>query len=54
MKFIEHGYEELYDTPHNPHEIDNLVNNPTYKKQLKEIRKKYLQLNKKYGAFTLP
>ena len=49
MKFIEHDYEELYDILHDPHEIDNLVNNPNYKNQLKEMRKKYLKLNKKYA-----
>ena len=49
MKFIEHNYEELYDILHDPHEIDNLVNNPNYKNQLKEMRKKYLKLNKKYA-----
>ena len=50
MKYIEHGYEELYDILHDPHEIDNLVKNPNYKNQLNEMRKKYSKLSKKYGA----
>jgi arylsulfatase A-like enzyme len=50
MKYIEHGYEELYDILHDPHEIDNLVNNPNYKNQLNEMRKKYSKLSKKFGA----
>jgi hypothetical protein len=49
MKDIEHGYEELYDILHDPHEIDNLVKNPNYKNQLNEMRKKYSIMSKKYG-----
>ena len=49
MKYIEHGYEELYDILHDPHEIDNLVKNPNYKNQLNEMRKKYSIMSKKYG-----
>jgi trehalose-6-phosphate synthase len=50
MKYIEHGYEELYDILHDPHEIENLVKNPNYQIQLKEMRKKYSRLSKKFGA----
>ena len=50
MKFIEHGYEELYDILHDPHEIENLVKDPKYKNQLNEMRKKYSRLSKKFGA----
>lgn len=41
MKYIEHGYEELFDTKYDPHEIDNLAGNPKYKKILDEMRRRY-------------
>ncbi len=50
MKFIEHNYEELFDIPHDPHELDNLTGNPSYSKKLKEMRKLFAELRKKYGS----
>lgn len=47
MKYIEHGYEELYDIKRNPHETTNLANNPKYQKQLKDLRQRYADLKKK-------
>ncbi len=50
MKFIEHDYEELFDIPHDPHELENLTLNPVYRKQLKEMRKLFEELRKKHGS----
>lgn len=44
MTFIEHGYEELYDTAHDPHETTNLAQNPRYAHQLATMRKRYKTL----------
>ncbi|WP_338874719.1 sulfatase [Spirosoma sp. SC4-14] len=41
MKFIEHGYEELYDTAHDPHETTNLAQDARYTQALKKMRKRY-------------
>lgn len=46
MKYIEHGYEELFDIKHDPHEIDNLAGNPKYKNTLEQLRKKYVRMRK--------
>jgi len=46
MKFIEHNYEELFDIRTDPHETTNLVNNTKFKKRLKTLREKYVQLKK--------
>ncbi|GAA4316218.1 sulfatase [Compostibacter hankyongensis] len=41
MNYIEHQYEELYDTRHDPHETVNLAGNPQYRGKLQELRKEY-------------
>ncbi|WP_420147965.1 sulfatase [Spirosoma sp.] len=41
MNYIEHGYEELYDTVHDPHETTNLAHNAMYTKKLKALRNRY-------------
>lgn len=41
MKFIEHGYEELYSIGTDPHETNNLVADPAYRTRLEELRKRY-------------
>ncbi len=49
MKYIEHNYEELFDIKHDPHETDNLANNPKYKMKLEELRIRYKELKSIYG-----
>ncbi|MEP7267886.1 MAG: sulfatase/phosphatase domain-containing protein [Saprospiraceae bacterium] len=46
MNFIEHGYEELFDVKHDPHETTNLINDPTYKMKLQELGRRYRVLRK--------
>ncbi len=46
MNYIEHGYEQLFDIQHDPHEIDNLADNAKYKKELDALRKKYANYRK--------
>jgi arylsulfatase A-like enzyme len=46
MKYIEHGYEELYNTAKDQHETTNLAQNPASKKKLEELRARYNQLKK--------
>ncbi|GAB3918111.1 sulfatase family protein [Larkinella terrae] len=41
MKFIEHGYEELYSVKSDPHETKNLASDPTYAQQLNQLRSRY-------------
>jgi arylsulfatase A-like enzyme len=41
--------EELFDTQNDPHEFNNLANNPTYKDKLVELRGKHLAWIKQYG-----
>ena len=41
--------EELFDTQNDPHEFNNLANNPTYKDKLIELRGKHLAWIKQYG-----
>jgi len=50
MNYIEHNYEELFDIAHDPHETDNLVSNPEYKKKLDELRMRYKELKNKFGV----
>lgn len=44
MTFIEHGYEELYDTANDPHETTNLATNPRFATQLAKLRHRYAAL----------
>jgi arylsulfatase A-like enzyme len=46
MKYIEHGYEELYDTKNDPHETVNLAGNDVYSKKMAELRSRYEELRK--------
>lgn len=41
MKYIEHDYEELYDTKNDPHETTNLAKDQTYKTKLDQLRQRY-------------
>ncbi|MBE9461626.1 sulfatase [Dyadobacter subterraneus] len=41
MKYIEHDYEELYDTKNDPHETTNLAKNEAYKAKLDQLRQRY-------------
>lgn len=44
MKYIEHDYEELYDTAHDPHETTNLAGDSRHSGELEKMRKRYVQL----------
>jgi arylsulfatase A-like enzyme len=37
-------FEELYHVKKDPHEINNLANNPAYKEELQKLRKRYEEL----------
>ena len=46
MKYIEHGYEELFDDKYDPHEIDNLAKDPNYSLKLQELQRRCEELKK--------
>lgn len=46
MKYIEHNYEELYNTKKDPHETNNLVKTKSNKSELKKLRARYAALRK--------
>lgn len=46
MKYIEHGYEELYNVKTDPHETNNLANDPQFRSKLEELRLRYAALRK--------
>jgi arylsulfatase A-like enzyme len=46
MKYLEFDYEQLFDISHDPFEINNLVNDPVYKKEVNQLRKRYNILKK--------
>lgn len=50
MKFIEHNYDELFDIRTDPHEIDNLSQNTSYRNKLRDMRKLFKAMRKKYGV----
>lgn len=50
MKFIEHGYEELYDISTDPHEIENLSQNASYNKTIRQMRALFEEMRNKYGV----
>src|SRR3546814_421164 len=41
MKFIEHGYEELYDLRKDPHETTNMADDPRAARLLQKMRDRY-------------
>lgn len=49
MNYIEHNYEELFDTRNDPHETDNLAKDPKYKQELLKMRIRYKELKEIYG-----
>jgi arylsulfatase A-like enzyme len=53
MKFIEYGYEELFNVSLDPHELDNLAQNSSHGDELKKMRKLYESLKKKHGVSLL-
>lgn len=46
MKFIEHGYEELYDILHDPHETMNLAGFSAYGPALRKLRRRLEEMKK--------
>ncbi|MFT4155917.1 sulfatase [Parafilimonas sp.] len=44
MIYIEHGYEELFDTKNDPHETVNLAKDPAFQKKLRSLRLLYNKL----------
>lgn len=50
MKYIEHGYEELYDIKFDPHETTNLVQDPDYRLQFLKLQRRYQELRKIYSV----
>ncbi|WP_342083579.1 sulfatase family protein [Dyadobacter sp. OTU695] len=46
MKYIEHDYEELYNTGKDPHETANLAHNEAHKQKLSQMRTRYEVLKK--------
>jgi arylsulfatase A-like enzyme len=49
MNYIEHGYEELFDLWHDPHETRNLADSAAYRMQLMQCRERYQELKQLYG-----
>lgn len=47
MNYIEHGYEELFDTRHDPHETQNLAKDPRYSNRMAIMRRQYAELKRK-------
>ncbi len=47
MNYIEHGYEQLYDTRHDPNETKNLAASREYAQQMMQMRARYAELKKK-------
>ncbi|WP_372772733.1 sulfatase [Mangrovibacterium sp.] len=50
MNYIEVDSEELFDTKHDQHEIENLAADPAYKNKLEELKKRYQELKAKYSV----
>lgn len=44
MKFIEHGYEEVYDLKADPQEKKNLALDPSFKDDTERLRERYTTL----------
>lgn len=49
MNYVEHNYEELFDTRHDPHETTNLATDSKYAFKLKELRERYKKLRAEHG-----
>lgn len=47
IKFIEHGYEELYDLRSDPFEKNNLAGDPEYADSINDLRKRYQELKER-------
>lgn len=50
MNYLETGFEQVFDTKHDPHETENLINHQEYESKLQDLRQKYQQLKDKYGV----
>lgn len=50
MNYIEHNYEELFDTRYDPHETTNLVNDSKCEMKLQVMRRRYEELKSIYGV----
>lgn len=50
MNYIEHNYEELFDTRLDPHETHNLAKDPNFNLTLKELRTRYKELKTLHGV----
>ncbi|MEO8074909.1 MAG: sulfatase [Acidobacteriota bacterium] len=50
MNWIENGYEEVYDVRSDPHETENLANDPNYKMKRDELRVRYQELRALHGV----
>ena len=46
MKYIEHNYEELYNTKKDPYETTNLAQSKAGKAELTKLRKRYGELKR--------
>ncbi len=44
MNFIEHQYEELFNTKLDPHETKNLANDAAYASELDKLKARYAEL----------
>ncbi len=49
MKYIEHGYEELFDISRDPHETTNLAYDNRHIKELRKLRERYVHLKRWFG-----
>ena len=49
ISFYEYGQWELYDLQTDPHEVNNLIQAPNMKPQIKRLKKRLAELKKGYG-----
>ncbi len=50
INWVEHNFEELFDTRHDPHETENLSTDAKYNSKMNELRKRYKQLKVTHGV----
>ncbi|WPR70136.1 sulfatase [Flavobacterium sp. NG2] len=50
INYVETGFEEMFYTKHDSHEIEDLIKNPQYKLKLEQLRNRYNDLKKKHGV----